>query len=111
MLALTTLAGIGNNVFHPQTRAIVSAVDERHLGKAFGFHLLAGNLGFAAAPVLMVSLAALWDWRMAIVAVGAAGIAVGLAMLAFEASLRARAAPARAGRAHAAAVWRARRCW
>ena len=65
MVALTSVAGIGNSVFHPADYAILAAsVDDRHLGKAFGFHLLAGNLGFAAAPVLMVALAALWDWQV-----------------------------------------------
>jgi len=90
MVALTTAAGIGNSVFHPADYAILAtSVDDKHLGKAFGFHLLAGNLGFAAAPVLMVALAALWDWRTAVIAVGAAGVAVGVCMVLFGRNLRA----------------------
>jgi MFS family permease len=96
MVCLTTLAGIGNSVFHPADYAILAAsVDDRHLGKAFGFHLLAGNVGFAAAPVLMVGMAALWDWRSAVIAVGAMGVAVGLCMIVFGRNLRAGCAPAR----------------
>lgn len=96
MVALTTLAGIGNSVFHPADYAILAAaVDERHLGKAFGFHLLAGNLGFAVAPVMMVSLAVLWDWRTAVMTVGAAGVTVGLCMLAFGRDLHAGTEPRR----------------
>jgi sugar phosphate permease len=88
MVALTTLAGIGNSVFHPANYAILAAsVDEKHLGKTFGYHLLTGNLGFAAAPVVMVALAALWDWRTAVILVGAAGVAVAVCMMLFGRSL------------------------
>lgn len=96
MVVLTTLAGIGNSVFHPADYAILAAaVGKQHLGKAFSFHLLAGNLGFAIAPVMMVSLAVLWDWRTAVIAVGIAGVVVGLCMLAFGRDLRTGTEPGR----------------
>lgn len=89
MVALTTAAGVGNSVFHPADYAILAAsVDDKHLGKAFSFHLMAGNLGFAAAPVSMVALAALWDWRAAVIAIGALGVVVGVCMLLFGRNLR-----------------------
>jgi FSR family fosmidomycin resistance protein-like MFS transporter len=89
MLILTTAAGIGNSVFHPADYAILAAsVDKQHLGKAFSFHLMAGNLGFAAAPISMVALAALWDWRAAVIAIGALGLVVGICMLLFGRHLR-----------------------
>jgi MFS transporter, FSR family, fosmidomycin resistance protein len=94
MVCLTALAGVGNSVFHPADYAILAAsVRTKHLGKAFGFHLLAGNLGFAVAPVLLASLAALWDWRSAVIAVGLAGVAVGVAMIVLGRDLRAASAP------------------
>ena len=94
MIALTVAAGIGNSVFHPADYAILAGtVQKQHLGKAFGFHLLAGNMGFAAAPVLMVTLAAWFDWRMAMVVVGGAGVAIGFCMLLFGHNLRAAVAP------------------
>jgi len=94
MIVLTVGAGIGNSVFHPADYAILaSTVDQRHVGKAFSFHLLAGNLGFAAAPVLMVTLAAWFDWRVAMMIVGAAGVSIGICMLAFGRNLRVAVAP------------------
>jgi MFS transporter, FSR family, fosmidomycin resistance protein len=96
MVAMATLAGVGNSVFHPADYAVLAAsVDDRHLGKAFGFHLLAGNLGFAAAPVLMVSMAAVWGWHGALVGIGAAGIAVSVAMMIFGSVLRTGDVPAK----------------
>ena len=94
MIALTVIAGVGNSVFHPADYAILAGtVQKQHLGKAFGFHLLAGNLGFATAPVLMVALAAWFDWRTAMVIVGGAGVSIGLCMLLFGHNLRAAVAP------------------
>lgn len=96
MVAMATLAGVGNSVFHPADYAVLAAsVDDRHLGKAFGFHLLAGNLGFAAAPVLMVAMAALWGWHGALIGIGAAGIAVSIAMMIFGKVLRTGDVPAK----------------
>lgn len=90
MVVLSTLAGVGNSVFHPADYAILAAtVEERHLGKTFGFHLLAGNVGFAAAPLVMVSFAALWGWRGALIAVGVIGLALAVAMLLFGGNLHA----------------------
>jgi len=89
MVILSTLAGVGNSVFHPADYAILAGtVEDRHLGKTFGFHLLAGNVGFAAAPLVMVSFAALWDWRGALIAVGAVGFTLAVAMLLFGGNLR-----------------------
>ena len=95
MFALALLAGAGNSVFHPADYAVMAAaVEEQHLGKAFGFHLMTGNLGFMVTPALMVALASLWDWRVALVAVGGLGVAVAVAMLLFGHVLRAdRAVP------------------
>jgi hypothetical protein len=64
MAGLTTLAGIRDSVFRAADSAILAAsVDDNPLGQAFGFHLPAGNLGFAAAPVLLIVRATRWNWR------------------------------------------------
>ena len=63
----------------------------KHLGKAFGFHLLAGNLGFAIAPLLMAALAAGFGWRTALMVVGGFGLATAVAMVLFGHNLRAAA--------------------
>jgi MFS family permease len=80
MAALMVVAGIGNAVFHPADFALMaSSVREQRLGRAFSVHSIGGNLGTAAAPPLMIALAAIWDWRTALIAVGLVGIACALA--------------------------------
>lgn len=90
MLApLVVLAGLGNCVFHPADYSILTAsIDERRLGRAYGVHTLGGNLGWAAAPVAVLTLATLFDWRTALVAVGAAGLPVLALLVLFRGSLR-----------------------
>ncbi len=76
LLILMTCAGVGNSVFHPADFSLLAAtVAESKLGKVFAMHSITGNAGFAAAPVVLI-LAALWDWRMALVIVGAVGVAL-----------------------------------
>ena len=73
ILALAAgLAGLGNSVFHPVDFTILNRrVSPERLGHAFSVHGLSGNLGWAAAPVFMAGIAALWSWQ-------AAGFAAGL---------------------------------
>ena len=90
MMLLVVLAGVGTSVFHQADYAILSTtVAEHHRGKAFCFHLLAVNLGFALAPILMVSLATAFSWRWALVAVGVFGLGVALCMILFGQGLKA----------------------
>ncbi len=77
LIVLMPIAGIGNSVFHPADYAILNAsVKEAWLGRAFGVHTLGGNIGWALAPIIVLSLASQMGWRWALVAVGAAGLAV-----------------------------------
>jgi len=72
------IAAIGNCVFHPVDFTILNgSVSPNRLGRAFGVHTLGGNLGWAAAPVSMLTIASLFNWRLAL----AAAIAVGLVVL------------------------------
>jgi len=74
LLAAGILAGAGNSVFHPADFTVLNRrVSPGRLGHAFSAHGLAGNLGWAAAPVCMAGLAALSGWRTA--ALGAAALA------------------------------------
>ncbi len=83
LIALMVLGGIGNSVFHPADYSILSgSIDERRLGRAFGFHTFGGSIGFALAPILMVALATSVDWRFALLTVGGAGIVLALFILA-----------------------------
>ena len=82
MLVLIALAGIGNSVFHPADYAILTAsIDRGWLGRAFGIHTFAGNVGFALAPATMIALTAVLGWRGALSAAGLLAFAVLGAML------------------------------
>ena len=89
LLLVIAVAGLAHSVYHPADYAILSrAVPEGRLGRAYTFHSFSGNIGTAAAPMVMVGLAAFWDWRGACLLVGLAGIAVALALIPFGGSLR-----------------------
>lgn len=77
MILLAAIGGIGNSVFHPADFSILSAsVDKGRLGRAFSYHAVSGNLGWAAAPIVMIALAQLFGLHVAFLAAGAAGLIV-----------------------------------
>ncbi len=83
LLMVMVLLGVGNAVFHPADYAIMTArINPARLGRAYSLHTFGGHLGWAVAPASMAFLAALWDWRMALVLVGLVGLAVALAIFA-----------------------------
>jgi FSR family fosmidomycin resistance protein-like MFS transporter len=76
------LAGVGNAVFHPVDYAIIAAkIGEKRLGRAYSLHTFSGFFGGGVAPVAMVGLAAAFDWRMAFIIVGLAGVAAAVVIL------------------------------
>lgn len=80
LFAAALLAGAGNSVFHPADFTVLNhRVSHARLGHAFSAHGLSGNLGWAAAPVLMTGIAAARGWRTA------AFVAGGLALVALSA--------------------------
>lgn len=75
LLMVAALAGLGNAPFHPADFTILNQrVSAPRLGHAFSAHGLTGNLGWALAPVFLVGISALSDWRTAYLA--AAGLYV-----------------------------------
>ena len=89
VLALMGLAGLAHTVYHPADYAILTAtVEPRRLGRAYGVHAFTGNLGFAIAPVFMVTVSELWHWRAAYVAIGAIGVLVAVALFLYRDLLR-----------------------
>jgi FSR family fosmidomycin resistance protein-like MFS transporter len=69
LLAGSMLAGLGNSVFHPSDFTLLNKkVSAPRLGHAFSVHGISGNLGWAAAPVFLTSIALLADWRAALLA-------------------------------------------
>jgi FSR family fosmidomycin resistance protein-like MFS transporter len=88
LLPLAVLMGLGNSVFHPADLTILTQkISAGRMGRAYATHALMGNLGWAAAPVLMVSLASIFDWRIALVTAGCIGLAIVAAFLLWSAEL------------------------
>lgn len=82
MLVGMAVAGVANSVYHPADYAILTGkIGHERMGRAFSVHTFAGFAGNAAAPVAMVTLAALWDWRVALMTAGAAGAVVAGALV------------------------------
>ena len=101
-LALMAMAGLANSVYHPADYSLLNAsVDPRRMGRAFSLHTAAAMLGNAVAPVTMVFLMTLTDWRTSLVACATGGALVGL-LVAFNArALREREDPIAPQRARA----------
>lgn len=71
------LAGIGNSVFHPADFTILNkCVHAPRISHAFSVHGICGNLGWAAAPVFLVSLTQVYDWRTALLLAAALPLVV-----------------------------------
>jgi FSR family fosmidomycin resistance protein-like MFS transporter len=69
LLIGSMLAGLGNSVFHPSDFTLLNKkVSAPRLGHAFSVHGISGNLGWAAAPAFLTSIALLSDWRTALFA-------------------------------------------
>lgn len=75
LLALVTIAGVGQPAFHPADYALLNTVvDENTKGRAFSIHLFSGYAGFALAPPIVGALGLRYGWRVALIVVGAAGL-------------------------------------
>jgi MFS transporter, FSR family, fosmidomycin resistance protein len=77
LLATAALAGTGNSIFHPADFTILNhRVGHARLGHAFSMHGLGGNLGWAAAPMVMAGLASVLGWHIAGLAAAVVGSVV-----------------------------------
>ena len=92
LLFAAILAGAGNAVFHPADFTVLNrSVSAGRLGHAFSAHGLAGNLGWAAAPVCMTGIAAFAGWRTAALAAGVVALSALSAVVLLRGFLRAEA--------------------
>ncbi len=74
LIALMTVAGLANAVYHPADYAILAAsVEQRRMGRAFSIHTFSGFLGAAVAPVTMIFLLTFLGWRTALITCALAG--------------------------------------
>lgn len=62
------ITGIGNGVFHPVNYTLINhLVKPKNLPHAYSVHGVTGYLGWAAAPLFLLSLTALFgNWRIAV---------------------------------------------
>jgi MFS transporter, FSR family, fosmidomycin resistance protein len=82
ILPLAILSGVGNSVIHPADYAILAgSISKDFMGRAFALHTFTGNLGFAAAPVVVALLLPWLGWRGTLLLVGLLGVPVVLAIL------------------------------
>jgi MFS family permease len=87
------IMGLGNSVFHPADFAILNGrVSQPRLAYAFSAHGIAGQLGFAVAPVFSATVASAYGWQAALLAAAGVGLGV-LALVLLNASLLHVAAP------------------
>ncbi len=71
LAAFAVLAGIGNGVFHPVNYTLINRkVSPPRLGHAYSVHGITGSLGWALAPALLVPLAIMFSWRVALMGAG-----------------------------------------
>jgi MFS family permease len=77
ILLLAVLSGVGNSVIHPADYAILAgSIDKSRMGRAFAWHTLTGNLGFAVAPPVVAAMLLVMGWREALFVLGLLGLPV-----------------------------------
>jgi sugar phosphate permease len=82
LIALMVLAGLANAVYHPADYAILNAsVNQQKMGRAFSIHTFSGYLGDALAPITILTLIALADWRTGLIVCGIGGAVTATLML------------------------------
>lgn len=75
LLPIVVLMGVGNSVYHPADYAILSnRVAAPRMARAYSVHTIGGTLGWAIAPALVVTLANVASWRVALLTAGIAGL-------------------------------------
>ena len=71
------IAGAGNAPFHPVDYCILNArIEGRKLPRAYAVHGVAGSLGWAAAPLVLVGVSSLAGWRVGVLAAGVVSLAI-----------------------------------
>jgi len=71
------IGGIGDSVFHPADYAILNgSVSQERMGRAFSVHTFSGHIGFAVGPSIILPIAAVTDWRTAMMVAALFGFAV-----------------------------------
>ncbi|SDD06265.1 Sugar phosphate permease [Massilia sp. PDC64] len=116
LMAGALLAGVGNSIFHPADYTLLNQrVSRARLAHGFSVHGISGNIGWAAAPLFMTTVAASSSWRMALAYAAVLPFAVLAILVLNRAYLRPEpkpvAAPAAAGGEGTLSFLRLRAVW
>jgi MFS transporter, FSR family, fosmidomycin resistance protein len=66
LMLSATCAGLGNSIFHPSDFTLLNQrVSQSRLGHAFSIHGVAGNIGWAVAPLFMAGVTSVFGWHVA----------------------------------------------
>ena len=77
LVALATISGAGNAVFHPADYSILTgSISKERMGRSFALHSFTGNIGFASAPPVVAGLMLVMGWRSALLILGLLGLPV-----------------------------------
>ena len=77
LLAGCAIAGAGNAPFHPVDYCILNRrIDGKRLPRSYAIHGVAGSLGWAVAPLLLVAVSSMAGWRVAMLAAGAVCVVI-----------------------------------
>jgi MFS transporter, FSR family, fosmidomycin resistance protein len=77
LMIASILAGLGNASFHPVDFSIMNArIKPEKLGHAYAVHGISGSLGWAFAPIFLLTIGQATSWRMAIASAGVLALAV-----------------------------------
>jgi MFS family permease len=97
LMAGALLAGVGNSIFHPADYTLLNQrVSRARLAHGFSVHGISGNIGWAAAPLFMTTVAAFSSWRMALASAAILPFAVLAILVLNRAHLRPEPKPASA---------------
>lgn len=89
LMAGSMLAGLGNSVFHPSDYTLLNKrVSPARLGYAFSVHGITGNLGWAAAPLFLVTIAGFAGWRTALLSAAFLPVVVLIVLFVYRDVLR-----------------------
>jgi MFS family permease len=81
LLAMFTVGGIANAVYHPADYAILSTrVARERISRAFSLHNFAGIAGSASAPPMLLLFERYFGWRIAFVSAAVLGLIVAAAV-------------------------------
>lgn len=76
LLVLSFLAGVGNSTYHPCGTALTAERFLAHRSFAISWHGMGGNIGTSLMPLIQAAVAAVANWRVAVVACAVPALAL-----------------------------------